>query len=73
MSDGGVVTIPLDGPVALEEFEQLPPKAKYTLLQRAKEAWWKMRADSGSWTDEDDLENRWSFMVIEDTPDGSPI
>ena len=35
---GGLVTIPLDGPVALEDFEQLDPKTKYTLLQRAQEA-----------------------------------
>lgn len=37
---GGVVTVPLDGPVALEEFEQLDPKTKYMLLQRAQEAWY---------------------------------
>ena len=36
---GGMVTVPLDGPVALEEFEQLDPKTKYMLLQRAQEAW----------------------------------
>ncbi|CAK9110591.1 unnamed protein product [Durusdinium trenchii] len=36
---GGMVTVPLDGPVRLEEFEQLDPKTKYLLLQRAQEAW----------------------------------
>ncbi|CAE7884580.1 unnamed protein product [Symbiodinium microadriaticum] len=36
---GGIVTVPLDGPVALEEFEQLDPKTRYMLLQRAQEAW----------------------------------
>eukprot|EP00929_Paragymnodinium_shiwhaense_P000508 TRINITY_DN100748_c0_g1_i1.p1 TRINITY_DN100748_c0_g1~~TRINITY_DN100748_c0_g1_i1.p1 ORF type:complete len:1428 (-),score=409.64 TRINITY_DN100748_c0_g1_i1:328-4611(-) len=37
---GGMVTVPLDGPVSLEEFEQLPPKVKYTLLKRAQETWY---------------------------------
>lgn len=36
---GGIVTVPLDGPVALEEFEQLDPKTRYMLLQQAQEAW----------------------------------
>eukprot|EP00930_Biecheleria_cincta_P042267 TRINITY_DN29077_c0_g1_i1.p1 TRINITY_DN29077_c0_g1~~TRINITY_DN29077_c0_g1_i1.p1 ORF type:complete len:1290 (-),score=288.18 TRINITY_DN29077_c0_g1_i1:104-3973(-) len=36
---GGVVTVPLDGPVALEDFERLDSKTKYMLLQRAQEAW----------------------------------
>ncbi|CAE8657649.1 unnamed protein product [Polarella glacialis] len=37
---GEVVTIPLDGPVQLEDFEKLDPKTKYMLLQRAQEAWY---------------------------------
>lgn len=37
---GRVVTVPLDGPVALEDFQVLSPKTRYTLLQRAQEAWY---------------------------------
>lgn len=40
VAGGGMVTVPLDGPVRLEEFQQLSPKTKYTLLQRAQEAWY---------------------------------
>jgi len=39
MPGGGTIRIPLDGPVQLEEFEALSPKTKYSLLQRAQEAW----------------------------------
>lgn len=37
---GGIVTVPLDGPVSLEEFEGLPAKVKYDLLKRAQETWY---------------------------------
>jgi DNA excision repair protein ERCC-5 len=38
---GGMVTIPLDGPVALEDFEVLDPKTKYNLLKRAQDIWYQ--------------------------------
>ena len=34
------MTIPLDGPVNLESFHDLAPKAKYQTLKRAQETWY---------------------------------